>query len=559
MAFESRRRIKAGAQIKGVLILNTSESLKHNANGIMRHVSLPVVVLAPVFSGSFGSSRQQEIPGQDSASNSQQARAGKLNIWQRILLALRERIDRVLPVESGITGKDGSTGANTEDYLAVRAAEDALGAAAMQESAQKALAFITQSMKAASEITQEDFEHNLQKMIGSRISVKVGWADIPHQEQAIMDRGSVNRDSASNVVEPEPAESQHEVAEAVELDLPGVIRKILQDDPKILYAERRFYHQIASLCEENNIILFKYQYLDSILDAKKSVGIYIYKGLNKDNTPNVVMDNLRKACPNLAKEKLMEFQALICEALEWQVDLEAVYYMGTHGGNVAGMGKTKESAYPVLDVMQSEVGDKILEDDYVQEIYVIKKNIEECEARRRSGRMGIVEFKDAISRIWEAANSILQGKAGNKQEHSGNTLYKEGQKKPKLMFSDVVKKYYLANPKWLCKENWQQFDGMLTRYAFDDAFYKKAYPAFSMALKAGWGNRFLQEQKRQEELLENHQPADVDAKNDLCAVFFLKLGKSRSGRNCAQWVVCMFTYLFDWQDCKDKFTIPEHG
>lgn len=541
--------------------MNTSETTKQNANTMMNRGRrrLPVVILTPAFLGGFGSSRQQEIPGQDSDGNSQQVKAGKLNIWQRILLSLRKRIDEFLPVEETRHGKAGNVGTTAEDYLASKVAEKSVDDVVLQESAQKVLAFITQFMKADFRITQEDFERNLQKMVGSRVSVKVRWADIPQQEQASMYNGAVDRDSASNAVEPEPAESQHEVTEAAELDLAGVIRKILQDDPKILYAERRFYHQIASLCEENNIILFKYKYLDSILDAKKSVGIYIYKGLNKDNTPNVVMDNLRKACPNLAKEKLMEFQALICEALEWQVDLEAVYYMGTHGGNVAGMGKTKDSAYPVLDVVQSEVGDKILEDDYVQEIYVIKKNIEECEARRRSGRMGIVEFKAAISQIWEAANKILQGKADNKQEYSENILYEAGQKKPKLMFSDVVKKYYLANPEWLCKENWQQFDGMLTRYAFDDAFYKKAYPAFSMALKAGWGNRFLQEQKRQEELLENHQPADVDAKNDLCAVFFLKLGKSRSGRNCAQWVVCMFTYLFDWQDCKDKFTIPEHG
>lgn len=540
--------------------MNTSESLKHNANGMMHHVSLPVVVLAPVFSGSFGSSKQQEMLGQDSAGQNHQAGIGKLNIWQRILLSLRKRIDEFLPVEETRHGEAGNAGTIAEDYLASKVAEKSVDDVVLQESVQKALELITKSMKNASGVMQDDFERNLQETVGSSVSVKVRWAEIPYPEHAILDKESSNRDIASHVVENELAENQQE-STGVEklLDLPEVIRKILQDDPKILYAERRFYHQIASLCEENKIILFKYQYLDSILDAKKSVGIYIYKGLNKDNTPNVVMDNLRKACPNLAKEKLMEFQALICEALEWQVDLEAVYYMGTHGGNVAGMGKTKESAYPVLDVMQSEVGDKILEDDYVEEIYVIQKNIRECEARRRNGSMGIVEFKDVISRISEAANRILQGKAEKKQEHIGNMLYKARQKKSGLMFSDVVKQYYSANPEWLCKENWQQFDGMLTRYAFDDAFYQKAYPAFSMALKAGWGNRFLQEQKRQEELLANHQPIDVQAKNDLCVDFFLKLGKSRSGRNCAQWVVCMFTYLFDWQDCKDKFTIPEHG
>ena len=457
----------------------------------------------------------------------------KQPLLRRIFLKLRQLIDKQLADDSGKLNLDVPGGVSP-----VEPSEEEL----RRKTEHRLYAEIDRYLHATEAIAQDELEAALTQIAGNAVDCSVQWVKMPTATQ-VPDMPSSAPNEAETAAEAEP------------LDLTGVIRKLLTDDPA---AVRRlsFYSKIENLCKANGISFNKYQYLKDIFDGKKPVGSYIYQGINKELSPNVVVDKLRKACPSQSKTMLLEFQALICQVLDWDVDLEAVYYMGTHGGDVEAAGKQDEMKYPVLPSVGHGNENYAIDDFYLSELYQISKALQECERRKKNGTMGIAELREQVRGILVAAETIIQGKenaeAAQKddvpkyQKSLAEQVASAIPEKQKKEFLPTLKKYYIANPYWLSKENWRQLDSVLTGYQFSDLFYPKAYPAISMSLKAGWGDKFLQ---------ANSINFDANARNALCDAFCKALEESRSGRNCAKLTVGIFVYIFGWTDCREEYKL----
>lgn len=459
----------------------------------------------------------------------------KQPLLRRIFIKLKQLIDKQLADDSGKLNLDVSSGMSL-----VEPGDEELRSKTERRLYDK----IDSYLHAAEDISKEKLEAALGQIAGNAVDFSVQWVKMP-----------------AVVVESKPGSTVDEietVAQAEPLDLAGVMRKIISDDPTAVKRENSFFTKIETLCKANGIEYLQYQHLKDIFDGKKLVGYYIYQGINREISPNAVMDKLRKACQSMSKTMLLNFQALICKVLDWDVDLDAVYYMGTNDGDVEAAGKQDEMKYPVLSSMKRADENHGVDDFYLSELYKISKSIRECEWRRKTGTMGITELREKVGDILEAAQTIIDGKENSEAARQEVPKYQESfDEKTKSIilerqkgrlgeFLPTLKKYYLANPYWLSKENWRQFDGVLTGYQFSDLFYPKAYPAFSMSLKAGWGDKFLQEDRKK---------SDANAKNILCDAFCKALEESRSGKNCAKLVVGIFIYVFDWIGCKEEYKL----
>lgn len=456
----------------------------------------------------------------------------KQPLLRRIFIKLRQLIDKQLADDSGKLNLDVSSGMSP-----VEPSDEEL----RSKTERRLYDEIDRYLHAAEDISKDRLEAALGQIAGNAVDFSVQWVKLP-----------------AAAVEPEPSAAVDEAETAVQaepLDLAGVMRKIITDDPTAIKRENPFYIKIETLCKANGIEYLKYQHLKDIFDGKKSVGRYIYQGINKELSPNAVMDKLRIACKSMSKTMLLEFQGLICKVLDWDVDLEAVYYMGTNDGDVEAAGKQDEMKYPVLSSMERADENSGVDDFYLSELYKISQSIKDCEWRRKHGTMGITELREQVGIILEAAKTIIDGKENSEAAQQEVPKYKKSlaeqvassiPDRQKGEFLPTLKKYYLANPYWLSKENWRQFDGVLTGYQFSDLFYPKAYPAFSMSLKAGWGDKFLQEDKKK---------SDDNAKNALCDALCKALEESRSGKNCAKLVVGIFIYVFGWIGCKEEYKL----
>ena len=461
-----------------------------------------------------------------------EASDAKQPLLRRIFIKLRQLIDKQLADDSGKLNLDVAG-----EMLPVEPSTAAL----RSKTESRLSAEIDRYLYATEAFSKDELEAALGKIAGNALDFSVQWVKLP-----------------AAAVEPEPSSAVDEAetaAQAEPLDLAGVMRKIIADDPTAIKRENPFYIKIETLCKANGIEYLKYQHLKDIFDAKKSVGHYIYQGINKEISPNAVMDKLRIACKSLSKTMLLEFQGLICQVLDWDVDLEAVYYMGTNGGDVEAAGKQAEMKYPVLSSMERVDENHVVDDFYLSELYKISKSIKECEWRRKSGTIGITELREKVSVILEAAQTIIDGKENLAAAQQEVPKYRKSlaeqvassiPEREKSEFLPTLRKYYTANPYWLSKENWRQFDSVLTGYQFSDLFYQRVYPAFSMSLKAGWGDKFLQEDRKK---------SDANGRNALCDAFCKALEASRSGKNCAKLVVGIFIYVLGWTDGKDEYKL----
>ena len=453
-------------------------------------------------------------------------------LWKRILLKLIRIVDEKIADDSGNLNLDTSS-----ESISPKVDNDKIRSKKELDIYRRIDSYLADTEY----VSKSKLEAEIQQIVNNSDDyLSLHWVKLPE---------TTNMSDAAEAV---TAETE-EVVQFEPLDLVGIIRKILTEDPTEIKRGIYFYKKIESLCKENNISIFEYQHLENIFDSKKLVGYHIYQGINKTISPNVVMDEIRKACPKISKEMMLQFQSLICQALDWKVDLDAVYYMGTNGGNVEIAGNQDEMNFSVLPSME-QVYNKGVDDKYLSELYNIRKNIDECERRRQNGTMGIVELRAKVEAIYVAADRIINGKDDDtpKYQKSLAEQYNSSveKKKTTTAFLQVVRQYYQANAYWISKENWQQFDSVMCRYEFLDVLYKKAYPAFSMSLKAGWGDRFI---------LEDKKHSDVNARNALCESLYAALEKSVSGKNCAQAVVGIFTDLMKWTDCREKYRFSKYN